>query len=609
MFDVAQHSQAKNNKRFLLATVSGNIFFHERRCPNFIALLLAASAMGLINPVNAQTTPDSGSILQETERDDLTLPPRDNDEGVPSPNDLGSETQLSGESVYIANYNITGNTKLSLADIQAVLAPFSGREITMGELQQAVDTLTAHYRSKGYLTATVLVPPHFIKDGVVNLRVVEGFLEPDGVLVDVVGTGLNQNYADKIVRNALKPGEVFNEETVDRALLLLRDTPGVSASAVILPGTQTGGGRYVARAERTQQFTGYVAYNNFGSAGTGKNKFSFGFDVNSPTGNGERLRARFVTTGDTSFYGFGELSLPIGYSGLRGAISVSNLHYELENEFRALRPEGDAFNIRASLSYPIIRSRSNNLGASIEFEHLSLEDEELGVKFSERKLDLVTAVLAGNNLDQFGGGGSTNYSFGATAGSVDLDGVPTAALIDTLTARTQGDFLRFNASVSRLQRLAGNWSALVSLSAQKATGNLDSSQQISLGGPQNLTGYPLGEVYGDSGVVAHFDIRYDIHNAPWGGHFQVATNFAIGKIILREDPFASSQPGNPLIENSFSLSSVGLGLNQNWNNKQIIRAMVGWQLKESPTRNPVTGENRDFSDSDVRFWIQSIFRF
>lgn len=553
--------------------------------------------------------PDAGRILREMEQGrEHQLPkaePELRSEEAPSKQD--AETS---ETILVNAFNIVGNTQLSQIEIDTALAPYTGKKMNVGGLHDAADALTKAYHTKGYFTAMVFLPPHTIKDGLVTLHVVEGHLDENGVEIHNPDGRVETEILKSMAAKNLQSGTVLTNGKIERTLLLIDDLPGLSAKGTLYPGAADGSGRLRIETTKAPLFSGNVGYDTLGSHSTGEERGIANISINSPTSHGEQLNFSFITTGEKSNYGFGELTVPIGYSGLRAGGSFSYLKYKLTGpQFKSTKSEGSSKEFRTHLEYPIIRSRKQNLYALIEYARTELEDESLGATTSERDLDVWTLRLYGNSLDNRLGGGSTSYNASTTFGNVDLDGFKPNKVTDSLTAKTDGSFARFNAGISRLQRIKGNWSTLLALSGQLASGNLDTSQQFSLGGAFSVPGYPVGEAYGDEGALAQADLRYDFSSVPWHGAFQVAATYSAGWIKLHDDQWNGWEAGNPVVKNEFTLQSIGLGVSQIWKNKAMIRANVAWQLGSNRNRNPVTGDDNDFSDRNYRVWIQSVFYF
>lgn len=70
-----------------------------------------------------------------------------------------------------------------------------------------------------------------------------------------------------------------------------------------------------------------------------------------------------------------------------------------------------------------------------------------------------------------------------------------------------GTYTTINAGLIRQQQLSGEWSATLNLNGQWASAPLINNEQFGLGGTAGVRGYEEGEVYGDSGWRALFDLR------------------------------------------------------------------------------------------------------
>src|SRR5215469_5966944 len=107
--------------------------------------------------------------------------------------------------------------------------------LTIGQLQQVADTVTKYYHDKGYFLARAVIPAQEIKDGVVNIRVLEGRLEK-------VETSGNKMYSDKRLEQPFTPliGKLVTVGRTEDALLTLTKYPGLSAAGVFRPGDDVG---------------------------------------------------------------------------------------------------------------------------------------------------------------------------------------------------------------------------------------------------------------------------------------------------------------------------------------------------------------------------------
>jgi len=70
-----------------------------------------------------------------------------------------------------------------------------------------------------------------------------------------------------------------------------------------------------------------------------------------------------------------------------------------------------------------------------------------------------------------------------------------------------GSYTTINAGLAREQKLFGEWSALFNVNSQWASAPLINNEQFGLGGTSGVRGYQQGEIYGDDGWRALFDLR------------------------------------------------------------------------------------------------------
>ena len=73
----------------------------------------------------------------------------------------------------IRNFQVEGNTLIAADEIEALLAPFTGKEKDFGTLQEAHEALEKAYRSRGFYMVVVTLPEQEIEKGVIHLKVVE----------------------------------------------------------------------------------------------------------------------------------------------------------------------------------------------------------------------------------------------------------------------------------------------------------------------------------------------------------------------------------------------------------------------------------------------------
>lgn len=69
---------------------------------------------------------------------------------------------------------ITGVTFFKSEDLCSIYQPYINKEITLKDLESIAKDIESRYAKKGYLTTNAYIPEQDIKDGKVEIRVVEG---------------------------------------------------------------------------------------------------------------------------------------------------------------------------------------------------------------------------------------------------------------------------------------------------------------------------------------------------------------------------------------------------------------------------------------------------
>jgi hemolysin activation/secretion protein len=103
--------------------------------------------------------------------------------------------------------------------------------------------------------------------------------------------------------------------------------------------------------------------------------------------------------------------------------------------------------------------------------------------------------------------GSSAFSFSQSVFLASLASARTNFQVVAGAPGAGGDYTTINAGLAREQKLFGEWTALVNVSGQWASAPLINNEQFALGGTSGVRGYQQGEIYGDDGWRAMFDLR------------------------------------------------------------------------------------------------------
>jgi len=247
-------------------------------------------------------------------------------------------------------------------------------------------------------------------------------------------------------------------------------------------------------------------------------------------------------------------------------------------------------------SYPLIRSRNNNLHAGLEFDYRTFQDRvELYSMVTDKQAQVLIASLYGDLRDNLGGGGRSSYSLALTTGNLDIQ-TSAARSIDAATAQTSGIYNKLGFRASRLQKITEAISLYAAINGQFAMKNLDVSEKMELGGMYAVRAYPEGEAYADQGYVATLEARLLLpkfyERLP--GQIHLIGLVDTGTVTINKNPW-TTEP------NSRTLSGAGIGLTWEEYNNFSLRMYYAHKLgNEAATSAP---------DSPGQFWIQIVKYF
>lgn len=546
----------------------------------------------------AQTLPDAGSLIRDIDastrqtRPSTTLPP------VTLSGD--EKTQDRGTRVFIKDFRITGTTLFPETELKALLVDLLGKELTLTQLQGAALRISEFYRQHGYF-ARALLPKQVVQEGVVEIAVLESSLG---------GVDVTQPYpkradpevAKQMVLAQQKIGEPLKPEDVLYGLKVANETPGYAVTATLQPGAKERETNLAITLEDTALFNGMAMLDNQGVKATGMERLVGALSINNPSGSGDQASLMGLVSEGNSF-ARGAYSVRLGYSGLRVGVNATTLNYKLIGSFSALKATGRADLYGVTLTYPLAKSSALNLYVNAALDHKRFINDASDTNISNKSLKALTLSVSGDYLDGLGGGGLNQLSIGLAAGNTDLAANAGDLASDQLTAGTQGSYQKLSYALSRLQKLGDRAGVFLSLSGQFASRNLDSSEKFSLGGPNGVRAYPLGEASGDRGWLLVSELRYNLaDNTQFFGFVDA------GGLRMHQTTWSDWNSANPEQNNAYTLAGAGVGLNWASKDNFMVRGIVAGRLGSNPGRDS-SGNDSDGRKQYSRVWVQLIKPF
>ena len=551
---------------------------------SLIAIVILAGA----ESASAQQVPDAGQQIQQIPQPPMVEKPAP-DMLIDKPV-IPVEADIAGPKVSVNSLRVSGGTLFSEEQLIAATDFRPGSELNLSDLRNLAARITRYYNDRGYFLAQAYLPAQDIQGGVVTISVIEGRY---GAINLRNQSRLKDNVAHGVLAG-LDSGDIVESAPLERRLLLLSDIPGVGVRSTLAPGSAVGTSDLIVDIVPGRSVTGSIEADNAGNRYTGPYRLGGSVYFNNLTGNGDVASVRVLASNLGLLYGRASYQTLLGNASV--GVAYARVNYELGREFKSLDADGSADIFSLFGSYPLIRSRNTNLYALGAVEARYLEDR-IGITstITNRNIHSATAGFRGNQRDAIGPGGWSTFSVAATWGKLDIE-TPEARAVDSASSRRNGQYGKLQFSAAHLQQLVGPLSLYGAIRGQVASKNLDSSEQMALGGAYAVRAYPEGEAYGDQGYVANMEARLLLpdFSDSMPGRIQLVGFVDIGAVTLAKDPW---YPGT----NSAHRKGYGAGLIWSKPNDFLITASYARKLGDQ--------EATSAPDRSGRFWLQFVKLF
>lgn len=536
-----------------------------------LCLLLSGSSAFAAQP------PDAGNILKNTQESEskapVAPPPSITvQEGVEQPPAVG------GQTVTVTRFHITGQDVFQENQLTALLSDSLGKELTLAELNQRVGRISQYFRDRGYLVARAFLPAQESKDGEITIEVVVGKYGQ----IDIRNhSRLLASYIQGVV-SPLKSGDTIRQEKLERVLLLLSDTSGISLKSTMAPGKEPGTSDLILEVRDTASVTGQVYSDNWGNRFTGSTRAGVNITLNNLDKIGDSVSLGGLYAGSGMNNWSADYCIATGHNGARLGASYSRVSYLLGEDYGSLDASGIAKTTSLYETYPLLRSRSANLNIRLGYDHKDLSDQ-ITSSNSQKQGNVVSLGLSGDSSDSTRDG-ITGFDFTVSNGHLSLNSAD--AVTNDASAQTSGRYTKATLSLQRQKYLTSRLSYSMSLTSQLASKNLDSSEKLFLGGASGVRAYPQGEASGDSGYLFTGELRWNMPSP----QFQLAAFLDNGHVTLNKSPWDTSAT------NSRSLTGGGLGLIFSRSNEYSLRVDYAWKISSASAQSD--------TDKSGRLWIR-----
>ena len=507
---------------------------------------------------------------------------------VPAPPDGDVQKELGQVRVFVNAIQVTGNTVFPDSEIKAVTTPYENRTLTTEDLERLRLALTLLYINNGYITSGAVIPDQDVKDGVIQIQIIEGALSR----IDVEGNNwFRRSYlGDRLMLGAGPPLKI--EPLQERLQLLQRDPRIERINADLRPGDQRGESVLTVKVREARPWKVWLDFNNYQTPIVGAERGLITLAHQNVTGHGDPFSITYGGSRgvhpiiDTSY------TLPLNrYDTTFTASYRRNEFIVVSDQFRALNLNSESEIFGFTLRHPIYRSLTDELAVAITGEHLynkitsAFDLPGQPFRFIPGSSDTgVSAVSALRFIQEYQHRTASSVIALRSRVSVGIDVL--GATINSREATTAGGeplpsgrFVSWLGQAQAVKRLdyLGGWQILGRLDLQLSNNRLFPLEQIPVGGRFSVRGYRENTLVRDNGFLASLESRIPL------------LKFASGEDMLQFAQFVDlgrawlSRTSTPSPE---TLASVGLGMRWNVLPRDRARFELYWGVPLNHVSHP-----------------------
>ena len=414
-----------------------------------------------------------------------------------------AQSTTATEPPIIGALRIEGIENIQLDGLIAKMETFVGLEADGETLKQLAGIVTNEAKDRGYIFASVSVPPQSVRIGIVTVN-----FDP-GIIDDVRINGSANGHL-KTILAPLKgaPGE---KSSVERQLLLVEDLPGISVKNTRYVKEDGRGILIVDVAE--DRIEGNLAIDNWGSENYGPIRLRGNAQINRLLSRADSVSVSATTTPAQPkelSYLSGAYITPIGSGGATVSVSGGVGKTQPGGQPNGLKVVGDSRSAALTVRTPLKRTVDSSLWISGEMAYLDVDQKLLDNWIQQDTTTSLTLNFSGSHALA---GGRLSWGLGYVRG-LDMFGASHAG--DPLLSRRDGSglFSKQQLWFNWFGDIGGGMSVRIAGTAQHASRGLLSAHELTYGGAFFGKGYDFAEISGDDGLLGLIELRRDL-KLPW----------------------------------------------------------------------------------------------
>ena len=500
--------------------------------------------------------------------------------------------------ITLKNIHFQGVTILGDMELKGLVERYLNVPMSYEQMLDIGMTVETYYRQNNYL-ARVILPPQDLTDGVLMVDVIESVFSKVEVEQELADLPNTQAHVEAIILAQQPTGEPLNTKSLDRALALANDLPGMNVQGSLRQGSDAGETELLLKLYQGRTRQAELSLDNAGSRATGVQRLMASMTWFNPNDIADLLSLVAVHT-QGSDYARLAYSIPVGVDGWRMGANFSSMNYEvIVGEQGMVGAVGRAVTQGMEWIYPLVRADDRSATVTLTADAKKFQNTSAqGLLMSDYEAKVLAAQVSGFYRDLNPGGGTGTYALQLSHGHINLDG-SLSQQTDSTTVQTAGMFDKLRVNGTWQQSLSTQTTAFVSYTGQVADRNLDSSEKMQLGGMNGVRAYPTGEGSGSDAQLVQLELRHRLESG-----VNLTGFYDWGQIWLQHDP---SYPGGPQHNRN---TYKGFGASVAFTNDDGVNFKATWARRQGSNPNPTqTGNDQDGTRDRNRYWLQVTLPF
>ncbi len=425
---------------------------------------------------------------------------------------------------------------LSQEELDAIVANYLGRKVDFSEISRLVRDVNDLYAEKGVVTASALLPPQQLSDGVLRVNLIEGRV---GSVAVVGANRIASSMLFDSVRLSRDDG-VVDVPQASQDILRFNKSHHAQMSLLLQPGAAFGLTDLTLGVTEPRPLSAQVSLDNYGVASTGTVQASA--SVNSYGAFGIDDNLMFLGTASLgSLAGTVTYDMPVGHFGTRLALgATASTIRVIDGPTADLDITGRSVSLTGTLSQTLVARSDLTVQGLLTASVGASQSFLAGVPLVDGVTTKLAVGVAGTYANDKVSISAQPQLVGALAEN-RLDDTLQRFLIATASASAE---YRITDDVRLVARGAGQYTF-----PYGGLAGMPGSLLFQIGGPGTVRGYPSDGVGGDSGYY----VQTELHWAPAVEGLDLFVLGDFGQVF-------SSYPTET------TMASVGAGASYSWSN-------------------------------------------